>query len=336
MNNAEDAGAIGVLIVNTSPSETGGLFPGSFAVPAEDGGPIQTNIPAVMVRNGLGQLLISQLANSEEIMVRLAVTEPFREAAIPLEPGNFNVRQIRVTGNTIDDHAEARRIIDFANGNGPNEGWNIVVDQSDTRNLIDIAGSGGNFPHNHPYPDGTTGEGQNDVLIHVTTIRPFFVPEGEWTIGFVSDDGAQLTLSGVTFNEENGTDDADAGLDDTLLFNAAGAFGATSGSFTSPPGGMTVDVDASFFERSGGDVFEITIKEGHFGNSSPINGTWVSLRDGALGWTVQSDPILSDLTGNGFVDFEDLTVLLANWNKDVGVAGGNLVSPLVTVVNFET
>jgi len=46
-------------------------------------------------------------------------------------------------------------------------------------------------------------------------------------------------------------------------------------------------------------------------------------------------PIISDLTGNGFVDFEDLTVLLANWNKDVTASEGNLVEPLVTVVNFE-
>ena len=42
----------------------------------------------------------------------------------------------------------------------------------------------------------------------------------------------------------------------------------------------------------------------------------------------------SDLNTNGFVDFEDLTILLANWNKDVGVEDGNLVEPLVTVVNF--
>ena len=46
-------------------------------------------------------------------------------------------------------------------------------------------------------------------------------------------------------------------------------------------------------------------------------------------------PVTSDLTGNGFVDFEDLTVLLANWNKDVTAAEGNLVEPLVTVVNFD-
>ena len=43
----------------------------------------------------------------------------------------------------------------------------------------------------------------------------------------------------------------------------------------------------------------------------------------------------SDLTGNGFVDFEDLTVLLANWNKPVTAAEGNLVNPTTTPVNFE-
>ena len=42
-----------------------------------------------------------------------------------------------------------------------------------------------------------------------------------------------------------------------------------------------------------------------------------------------------DLTGNGWVDFEDLTVLLANWNQAVGVEAGNLVMPDSTPVNFD-
>lgn len=42
-----------------------------------------------------------------------------------------------------------------------------------------------------------------------------------------------------------------------------------------------------------------------------------------------------DLTGNGWVDFEDLTVLLANWNQAVGVESGNLVMPNSTPVNFD-
>ncbi|MCH8047401.1 MAG: hypothetical protein IID44_27190 [Planctomycetes bacterium] len=32
------------------------------------------------------------------------------------------------------------------------------------------------------------------------------------------------------------------------------------------------------------------------------------------------EDILADLTGNGFVDFEDLTILLANWNQNVSAA----------------
>ncbi|MCH8045049.1 MAG: PEP-CTERM sorting domain-containing protein [Planctomycetes bacterium] len=43
---------------------------------------------------------------------------------------------------------------------------------------------------------------------------------------------------------------------------------------------------------------------------------------------------LSDLTNNLFVDFEDLTVLLANWNQNGGRLQGNLVDPLSTTVGF--
>ena len=49
-----------------------------------------------------------------------------------------------------------------------------------------------------------------------------------------------------------------------------------------------------------------------------------------------STPLLiGDLTGDGFVAFEDLTVLLAAWNTMVSAAEGNLVDPEGTVVNFE-
>ena len=45
--------------------------------------------------------------------------------------------------------------------------------------------------------------------------------------------------------------------------------------------------------------------------------------------------LAADLTRNGFVDFEDLTVLLANWNKQVGAEAGNLVMPNKSPVNFD-
>ncbi|MCH8042911.1 MAG: tandem-95 repeat protein, partial [Planctomycetes bacterium] len=43
----------------------------------------------------------------------------------------------------------------------------------------------------------------------------------------------------------------------------------------------------------------------------------------------------ADLTRNGFVDFEDLTVLLAAWNQNVSAAEGNLVDAGSSPVNFE-
>lgn len=43
---------------------------------------------------------------------------------------------------------------------------------------------------------------------------------------------------------------------------------------------------------------------------------------------------LGDLNLNGAVDFQDLTILLANWNKDVGAESGNLVDTATTPVNF--
>ena len=210
------------------------------------------------------------------------------EGAIALLPGIFNVRQIRVTGSQINNHAEALQVLAFADG-GPNvENWTIVVDQSDTRNLIDIAGGGGTFPHNHPYPDGVNNADQNDVVVHVTTDLPFNVPAGDWTIGFGSDDGGQLTLSGVTFSAEFNTDGDDV-LDDTVLYNGTRGHGWTTGEFTSPAGGMTVDLDASFFERGGGDSFEIALSEGHNGNNVR-NGDFFTLKEGQFGWTVIPEP----------------------------------------------
>jgi len=63
------------------------------------------------------------------------------------------------------------------------------------------------------------------------------------------------------------------------------------------------------------------------------NGTWVS---NLATVTINNESRLpADLTGNGFVDFEDLTVLLANWNQNVSAAEGNLVDAVTTPVNFE-
>ncbi|MCH8042807.1 MAG: hypothetical protein IID44_03725 [Planctomycetes bacterium] len=60
----------------------------------------------------------------------------------------------------------------------------------------------------------------------------------------------------------------------------------------------------------------------------------VSITNINTGYVFASSLLLSDLTGNGFVDFADLTLLLANWNKNVGSEFGNVVDPTNSPVNF--
>ncbi|MCH8043644.1 MAG: PEP-CTERM sorting domain-containing protein [Planctomycetes bacterium] len=75
------------------------------------------------------------------------------------------------------------------------------------------------------------------------------------------------------------------------------------------------------------DPFDF-LNNGVSGVNSPTNYLGIS------GSIIPTPVLLSDLNNNGFVDFEDLTVLLANWNKNVTVDDGNLVDPDGSPVNF--
>jgi hypothetical protein len=66
---------------------------------------------------------------------------------------------------------------------------------------------------------------------------------------------------------------------------------------------MEADMQAGFFERGGGDSFEIAISMGHTGNAVS-NGDWFTLKDGQFGWSVVPEPstfVLSVLGLFGFV-----------------------------------
>jgi hypothetical protein len=100
----------------------------------------------------------------------------------------------------------------------------------------------------------------------------------------------------------------------------SGSFAPTTGFVTSwplaqlvVPGGSTVELQ-----------FDLGVIADTITTESVVTSFLVGSPQGAL----------SDLTGNGFVDFQDLTILLANWNTMVAADQGNLVNPDTTVVNF--
>lgn len=204
---------------------------------------------------------------------------PPGEEAMPLAMGNWNARVIRLgddgADTEVNDHTEARAIIGFADGGDNPNGWTISVDTTDMRNRVDMAGGGGSFPHNHPYPDGVNNADSDDFVVHATTKQAFLFPEGKWSIAFGSDDGGQIAIDGATFEAEFNTD-GDAGVDNVAFFNGNRGHGWTGGHFTVGPGGAEITVDASMHERGGGDSFEIAVAEG-FQDGFTGNGFYLTL-----------------------------------------------------------
>ena len=110
--------------------------------------------------------------------------------------------------------------------------------------------------------------------------------------------------------------DADSGT------REIGAFLASEG--ITVPAGFNFDVSGNrVIVISGGGYDNLTIAGA--GDRGALRGYVAHI----------SETLLADLTGNGFVDFQDLTILLANWNKpNATAAEGNLVQADTTSVDF--
>ncbi|MCH8921533.1 MAG: hypothetical protein IIA67_00115, partial [Planctomycetes bacterium] len=95
-------------------------------------------------------------------------------------------------------------------------------------------------------------------------------------------------------------------------------------------GGSTINLLQNFSttvtQVTDNDINELTLVP------APTNADSDSV-DGLF--TIDDAVVPADLTGNGFVDFQDLSILLANWNRHVSAAEGNLVDPESTPVNFQ-
>ncbi|MCH8048416.1 MAG: hypothetical protein IID44_32370, partial [Planctomycetes bacterium] len=82
------------------------------------------------------------------------------------------------------------------------------------------------------------------------------------------------------------------------------------------------------------DDYEFTIRVGEKDDTLDERPDNLSIVSAPLDVFIVASDVNGDLTGNDYVDFDDLTTLLANWNKDVSMAQGNLVEPTTTLVDF--
>ena len=121
---------------------------------------------------------------------------------------------------------------------------------------------------------------QDDFAVQVTA--DVTIPDGTWTVGFGSDDGGNIRIPGITLEDWLNNDSFE---DDEIRRETPRGHGWTVGTFSlSEP--LETTITGQFYERAGGDSFEIAVIEGEvIEDANPANG-WELLGDGTLDWSV--------------------------------------------------
>jgi hypothetical protein len=208
-----------------------------------------------------------------------------------VQPG-FTVRQIDVNGGangTLDSTTEALNVLA---GNFAPSDYFVTVDITTVSQTLNFGGGLGNFAGDSPYLDGTSDTDLSDFAMQANATVT--IPVGTWTIGFGSDDGGRLALGGLNFSGESGTN-GDTPGDGELRYEAPRGHSWTSGTFTVTGSPLTTTLSAMFYERGGGDSWEVAIRAGAGDANYVSAGTLLS--DGALGWHVNS-PISTGIQTN--------------------------------------
>ena len=229
----------------------------------------------------------------------------------------FNVRFINVTSEQVNNHTEALQMV--GDPRTEPKAFTASFDGSDNYPTINFAG-GNNFGGDHNFPGGAgPGTDFNDFILYATA--EVTVPAGDWIIGFGSDDGGQLTLTGSGLEcIENCNDGGELPFEsgDMIHFNGNRGHNWTIGE--SSGDGGTYDFSASMHERGGGDSLEVAIiNADDWSGGFNIDEGWQLLGDGVMGWGVSTDK-----TGEISVAGGDLGELFASANDVRLVRGESL------------
>lgn len=195
------------------------------------------------------------------------------------------------TNPTIDNTTEARDVITTVGTALPGTVGDWAFSANDFGTIASVDNGGTDRLHTAaqlslaPY-DGT------DIAIRYS--GGIYFPAGDYSMFMNGDDGSSIVIPGVTFinrfGNVNGTPAADE-----ILFEAPTGNSNTGAQFTIPAGGLVTTFEAVWFERGGGDHFEVELFSG-FGtktNADPFNADWNILSDGILGGVaVSSTPFV--------------------------------------------
>ncbi|MBI1374069.1 MAG: LEPR-XLL domain-containing protein, partial [Phycisphaera sp.] len=280
------------------------------------------------------------------------LTDTFTYTVSGANDGLFNVQAFQVIpggGSNDDDLNDTNETLGIWNAIDASGGmtgaiaangktYNVGAYESDTEVSIDYAGGGGDFPTNRAYAtinsDGPGGGGgsvasgggdQVDFSVRAGTYL-YFPVGGTYSIAAASDDGRRISLTpiitggtftGFTATGGQVTADADPYV---VYYNDPTGHNNTVGVF-SVDAGDVLYLDSFFFERGGGDSFEISIKAGSDTGFGGLGDGWALLADGVAGVQVSST-----------ADFAPLNTSTANL---VVTINGNNDDPTVAVTGSD-
>ncbi|MBL4765555.1 MAG: hypothetical protein JKX67_09815 [Colwellia sp.] len=214
------------------------------------------------------------------------------------DAGTLNAVGIRIDGNgsnsQINTTTEALTIYDaWLAAGSPVSGlingdrYNVAASGSSTVDRIDFGDREHDFSGTLPYPGVGAGVSGSDFLVHAS--GALSLPAGDYTIYVESDDGFSFimdTLSGdtVLFNKFGSS--TRVGVSNELRYENPTGNSNTGGSFTLSQDSV-FDIAAIFFERSGGDFFEIFIANDIRTSAASATSDYEILGDGALNGKVK-------------------------------------------------
>lgn len=264
----------GTILFNAAGSHSATM--GHFTVPA---GGITANLDALFFERAGGDFNEISIApghwpgfNTQAFGILADQQFGWRVTPQDPQPG-FNVRMIQLDPsnpsgyrNEIGSALEAVGLALGVTGTGDiaigGQLYRVTTLVNTNAPYIDFGGAAGNF--NEPtlnYPDGRSDPG-DDFLVGAQAFMR--LPAGTYTIAVNSDDGKALQLSspvGLAFSfTQEINSPADAALNGVLMVNDTST---TMGIFTVSDGTI-LELNAVFFERAGGDYFEISLAQGAF------------------------------------------------------------------------
>lgn len=134
----------------------------------------------------------------------------------------------------------------------------------------------------------TIGAGMGGEDFSVRGLATVTFQPGVYSVAVGSDDGRYLRLAGIEFDSFGGQNGSTLYRDDTVMYDGTTGHNYTIGTFhVDTP--TVATLDTYFFERGGGDSFDLAIRSGYDGSMGGTGDGWELLANGALGGKVSVD-----------------------------------------------